>query len=67
MQNRKVGGFMEDRKITLLKACRDLLRKQHETAYVVNILDTAVNYDNAERDGSRLLDDIESLLIKIEK
>jgi hypothetical protein len=50
---------MEDRKITLLKACRDLLKKQNDSPYVLNLLSETVFYDEADCDGNCLLDDIE--------
>lgn len=57
---------MEERKITLLKACRDLLNKQNNTMYVLNMLSETVVCDGVECDGSCLLEDIESLLEEIE-
>ena len=56
---------MEDRKVTLLKACRDLLNKQNETIYVLNMLETIVHYDGEDCDGSCLLEDIENLLFEL--
>jgi hypothetical protein len=53
---------MEDRKIILLKACRDLLRKQEDSVYVLNLLEETVFYDDADCDGYCLLDDIEAEL-----
>lgn len=53
---------MEDRKITLLKACRDLLNKQNHSRYVLNLLEETVFYDNAACDGQCLIDDIEAEL-----
>ena len=50
---------MEDRKVTLLKACRDLLNKQNESPYVLNMLEELIFYDGAECDGHCLLEDIE--------
>ena len=50
---------MEDRKITLLKACRDLLKKQNDSSYVLNLLSEAVFYDDVDCDGYCLLEDIE--------
>lgn len=50
---------MEDRKITLLKACRDLLKKQDNSHYVLNLLSETVFYDEADCDGHCLLEDIE--------
>ena len=56
---------MEDRAITLLKACRDLLNKQNETSYVLNLLETTVYYDEADCDGGCLLEDIEAYLEEV--
>lgn len=53
---------MEDRKITLLKACRDLLIKQQESSYVLDLLSETIIYDKAECDGNCLLEDIEAEL-----
>lgn len=50
---------MEDRKVTLLKACRDLLKKQEKSHYVLDLLSETVFYDEAECDGNCLLEDIE--------
>jgi len=50
---------MEDRKITLLKACRDLLKQQQKSSYVLNLLSETVFYDEADCDGYCLLEDIE--------
>jgi len=50
---------MEDRKITLLKACRDLLKKQNDSSYVLNLLSETVFYDDVDCDGYCLLEDIE--------
>ena len=56
---------MEDRKIALLKACMELMSKQNESPYVLNILDETVNYDGVECDGGWLLEDIKDYLIEI--
>jgi len=50
---------MEDRKTILLKACRDLLKKQTKSSNVLDMLATTVTYDDAECDGLCLLEDIE--------
>lgn len=51
--------IMEDRKVTLLKACMELLRKQKHSSYVLDLLTETVFYDEANCDGYCLLDDIE--------
>jgi len=43
---------------TLLKATYNLLQKQNETIYVLNMLEELVYYDEAECDGNCLMDDI---------
>jgi hypothetical protein len=53
---------MEDRKITLLKAARDILRKVESSHYVISAMETSVFYDDAECDGYCLLNDIIELL-----
>lgn len=44
---------------TLLKAAHDLLKKQKGNFYVLNLLEETIEYDEAECDGSCLMDDIE--------
>lgn len=53
---------MEDRKVTLLKACRDLLKKQEKSPFVIDLLSETIHYDDADCDGYCLLDDIEDEL-----
>ena len=48
-----------DRAKTLLKATYDLLQKQIESPYVLNMLAETIEYDEAECDGNCLMDDIE--------
>jgi len=50
---------MEERKTTLLKAAYELLKKQNESTYVLNLLTESVVYDDAECDGFCLMNDIE--------
>lgn len=57
---------MEDRKVTLLKACKDLLKKQVNASCILDLLSETVFYDDAECDGNCLLEDIEMELIDIE-
>ena len=54
-----------NRAMILLKAAYDLLSKQTESGYVLNILEQTVYYDDAECDGLCLMDDIEYLLEEI--
>lgn len=53
---------MEDRKVTLLKACLELLIRQDESSYVLDILTETVRYDEADCDGYCLMEDIKSEL-----
>ena len=46
----------------LLKACIELLNKQNESPYVLNMLEETIYYDETECDGSCLLVDINNLL-----
>ena len=45
---------------TLLRATYELLNKQNETIYVLDMLEETVFYDGAECDGSCLMEDIEA-------
>ena len=47
-----------NRKDILLRACFDLLQKQVESPYVLNLLDETVHYDDSDCDGHCLMDDI---------
>lgn len=52
---------MEDRTErleVLLRAAYELLRRQEESSYVLNLLSETVYYDGAERDGNCLMEDI---------
>lgn len=49
----------------LLKAAVDLLGKQKESNYVLNLLEETVYYDDAECDGYCLMEDICHLLIEV--
>ena len=54
---------MEDKRaIELLKACKDLLEKQVNSFYVLNVLEETVFYDGTDCDGFCLLEDIKSYL-----
>ena len=48
-----------DRAKILLKAVHDLLDKQNQTPFVLDMLSETVNYDDCECDGNCLLEDIE--------
>lgn len=48
----------KDRKDILLRATYDLLKKQKESSYVLNMLDTTAIWDDVECDGYCLFDEI---------
>lgn len=54
----------ENRSELLLLKTMELLKKQDESPYVLNILEQTVNYDDAECDGSCLVEDIETHLFE---
>nr|DAM04355.1 MAG TPA: hypothetical protein [Caudoviricetes sp.] len=56
----------ENRAIVLLKACYELLNKQKNSFYVLNLLTETVFYDDADCDGYCLSDDIEDYLMELE-
>lgn len=47
-----------DRKTVLLKAAYDLLKQADEAHFVEQATDIVVHYDDADCDGSCLMDDI---------
>ena len=57
----------EDRAVTLLRACLDLLNKQKESYYVLNMLEQTVYYDGTDFDGYCLSEDIELYLDSIKQ
>ena len=57
----KLKAQLERAKV-YLKATSDLLQKQNESHYVLNLLETTVFYDEADCDGYCLKDDIDSFL-----
>jgi len=52
----------EDRKVVLLRAAYDLLKKQDGNMYVLNLLTETVPYDGTDCDGYCLMEDIASEL-----
>lgn len=52
---------------TLLKATKDLLEKQENSYYVLNLLEETVFYDGAECDGTCLKDDIDYWFDELEE
>ena len=61
-KNKQLAEWLRDlkRADTLLKATYELLNKQHESYYVLNLLADTVYYDEAECDGNCLMDDIDA-------
>lgn len=57
----------EDRAVTLLRACLDLLNKQKESYYVLNLLEQTVYYDGTDCDGYCLSEDIELYLDSVKQ
>ena len=61
-EHRQLAKWLRElkRADTLLKATYDLLNKQHGNYYVLNLLAETVYYDEAECDGSCLMEDIDA-------
>ena len=53
-----ICSMIKTRADELLKACQELLMKQQNSFYVLNLLDETVFYDESECDGNCLLEDI---------
>ena len=49
---------MNDRKIILLRACYDILKKCRDSHFVLSPMEITVFYDDADCDGACLMDDI---------
>lgn len=62
----RMMDLLERAKI-LLKATKDLLEKQADSYYVLNLLSETVFYDGAECDGSCLKEDIGYWLDELEE
>lgn len=60
-ENDELKAQLERAKV-YLKATSDLLQKQNESHYVLNLLETTVFYDEADCDGYCLKDDIDTFL-----
>ena len=56
-----------ERAKTLLKATKELLEKQENSSYVLNLLEETVLYDEAECDGTCLKDDIDYWFDELEE
>lgn len=57
-----IPPYNNHRAKTLLLATRDLLNKQKESFYTLDMLSETVTYDGTECDGSCLIEDIENYL-----
>lgn len=66
MTNEEMMDLLEQAK-TLLKATKDLLEKQDNFYYVLNLLEETVFYDGADRDGSCLKNDIDYWFYELEE
>ena len=60
-ENAELKTQLERAKV-YLKATSDLLQKQNESHYVLNLLNTTVFYDEADCDGYCLKDEIDTFL-----
>lgn len=58
IKQQKQGASKMSRRDELLKAAHDLLKKQTETPYVLDILEETVFYDGTDCDGLCLMEDI---------
>ena len=57
-----MSNLMERRMKELLQAAYDIIGKQEKSHYVLNVLEQTTRYDDADCDGSCLLDDIADVL-----
>ena len=55
-----------NRIVYLLQAAYNLINKQNDSGYVLNILEETVNYDGSDCDGYCLLDDIKDALYALD-
>lgn len=63
-EHRQLAEWLNElkRARVLLKATYELLMKQNDSGYVLNLLSETIFYDEAECDGYCLMEDIENLL-----
>lgn len=63
-EHRQLADWLKELKRAryLLEVSYDLLRKQEESFYVLNILSETIFYDGAECDGYCLMEDIDNFL-----
>ena len=57
-----MSNLKERRMKELLQAAYDIIGKQEKSHYVLNVLEQTTRYDDADCDGSCLLDDIADVL-----
>ena len=63
-EHRQLAEWLNElkRARVLLRATYELLMKQNDSGYVLNLLSEIIFYDEAECDGCCLMEDIENLL-----
>ena len=63
-EHRQLAEWLNElkRARVLLRATYELLMKQNDSGYVLNLLSETIFYDEAECDGCCLMEDIENLL-----
>ncbi len=63
-EHRQLAEWLNElkRARVLLRATYELLMKQKDSGYVLNLLSETIFYDEAECDGCCLMEDIENLL-----
>ena len=63
-EHRQLANWLKELKRAkeLLEATYELLEKQKNNPYVLNLLSETIFYDEAECDGNCLMEDIENLL-----
>ena len=65
-EHKQLAEWLEQlkRADTLLAAAYDLLQKQYNSRYVLNLLAETIHYDEAECDGNCLMEDIETWMFE---
>ena len=66
IREEEMMDLLERAKI-LLKATKDLLEKQEDNCYVLNLLEETVFYDGADCDGTCLKNDIDYWFYELEE
>ena len=54
------------RELTLLRAAYQLLKKQEQSGYVLNLIAETTVWDGVECDGNCLMEEAETLLIELD-